>query len=215
MNHVSLASLLTDYGATDDSQGPAAHAEEVAFLVEPLSIQDGIGQLPQSSTSALEDAYGRGFEEGQREAQDRFAHELGEQAAAAEKKLEEARRSWASDTGDVLSKRLDIALQDMHHVLADHFAEVLLPIVNDEMRRGAVRKIAAAIQATVASDWNGPLRVEGPSDLLKALKKSLGETAPVLECHETSAADITVTLNETTLKTQLAVWRDAVKRILS
>lgn len=214
-NHVSLASLLTDYGALGDGDNLAAHVEEAVPEIDVSPDESGFEQLPQSSTSALEDAYTRGFEEGQREAETRLIHELGEQAAAAEKKLEEARKAWVTETGEVLSMRLDTALQDMHHVLADHFAQVLLPIVEDAVKQEAVRKIAGAIRATVASDWNGPLQVEGPADLLTALKHSLGETAPVLDCQETSGAEVTVKVNDTTLKTQLTAWGETVTRILS
>ena len=172
-------------------------------------------QLPEASTSTLEDAYNRGFEEGQREARASFVHELGEQTAAAELKLDRARQAWAEDAGAVLSRELSTAVQEMHHTLADSFSDVLLPIVGDEVRQGAVRKIATAIKSTVPGDWQGPLRVEGPADLVTSLRNSLGEMASMVECHEVPEADMIVAVNDTVLKTQLTAWSETVKRMLS
>lgn len=214
MSHVTLASLLTDYGVSDDDEPKGINLQAAALSEEDLAPGIGFERLPESSTSALEDAYKRGYEEGQREAEARMAHDLGEQRAAAELKLGQARKTWALEFGQALSQELSSAVKDMHHVLADNFAEVLLPIIRDEMRGEAVRKISAAIRTTAPTDWQGPLLIEGPSDLLTALRENLADMESIIECQPVEGRDVKVTINETILETQLEAWGDAVKRIL-
>lgn len=215
MSHVTLASLLTDYGVSDDTETSAITVQSPVLAEADLSPDVGFERLPEAATSAIEDAFRRGFEEGQREAEARLAHDLGEQKAAAELRLGQARKAWAVDFGQVLSQELSSAVQDMHHILADNFVDVLLPIIRDEMRGEAVRKISEAMRTTAASDWQGPLIIEGPSDLLEALRENLADMASIIECRVVEGQDVRVTINETILETQLAAWGDAVKRILS
>ena len=215
MSHVTLASLLTDYGVSDDPEVPSINVE--APVVPEAGPVPGIEfeRLPEATTSAIEDAYQRGLDEGRREAEARLAHDLGEQRAAAELKLGQARKAWAADFGQALSKELREGVQEMHHILADNFSNVLLPIIRDEMRSEAVRKIADALRKTAASDWEGPLLVEGPADLLQELCQNLGDMESLIECRMVESQDVKVTINETILETQLAAWADAVKRMLS
>lgn len=215
MSHVTLASLLTDYGVSDDPEIPTIKVDS-AMVTEPGPIPGvEFERLPEAATSAIEDAYQRGLEEGRREAEARLAHDLGEQKAAAELKLGEARKAWAADFGQVLSKELKDGVQEMHHLLADNFSNVLLPIIRDEMRSEAVRKISDALRKTAASDWEGPFLVEGPADLLQELRENLGDMESLIECRMVESQDVRVTINETILETQLAAWADAVKRMLS
>ena len=67
MSHVTLASLLTDYGVSDDPQAPTVNVE--APVVPEVAQVPGIEfeRLPEAATSAIEDAYQRGLEEGRRE----------------------------------------------------------------------------------------------------------------------------------------------------
>ena len=215
MSHVTLASLLTDYGVSDDPETSAITVQSPVLAEDDLSPNIGFERLPEAATSAIEDAYRRGFEEGQREAEARMVHDLGEQRAAAELKLGQARKAWAIDFGQALAQELSSAVQDMHHMLADNFADVLLPIIRDEMRSEAVRKISNAMRTAAASDWQGPLVIEGPKDLLEALRDNMADMESIIECREVEGQDVKVTINETILETQLSAWGDAVKRILS
>ncbi len=210
-HHQTLATLLKEFGSTDDPLLPSVKVSPLATTKEGPATS-GFVELPQAGTSSLEDAYNRGREEGQREAEARFQHELGEQHAAAEMMLEQSRKNWVEQQGQVLSNELTAAVQDMHHQLANCFVEVLLPIIHDEVRRDAVGKIAATIRQTVPNDWQGPLRVEGPADLLEVLRENLGEMAALIKCQTVEAADIKVTIDETVLETQLEVWGEFFKR---
>lgn len=215
MSHVTLASLLTDYGVSDDPEPPMIATAPIVRGAEGVGPHIGFERLPDASTSVLEDAFRRGFDEGQREAEARLAHDLGEQRAAAELKIDQARKTWAADFGQALAQELTGGLEKMHHVLADNFVEVLVPIIRDEARSDAVRKIADAIRNTAGSDWEGPIVIEGPGDLVKALQENLGDMKAVIEPRTREGLDIKVTINETILETQLEAWGDAVRRILS
>ena len=215
MSHVTLASLLTDYGVSDEPEPVAIAAPPVVRGGDSMAPSIGFERLPETSTSVLEDAFKRGFEEGQREAEARMAHDLGEQRAAAEMKLDQARKTWAADFGQVLAQELVAGVERMHNLLADNFVDVLVPIIRDEARSDAVRKIAEAIRTTAPSDWDGPIVIEGPADLVKALQDDLGDMKAIIEPRTRDGIDIKVTINETILETQLEAWGDAVKRILA
>lgn len=215
MSHVTLASLLTDYGVSDEPEPVAVAAPPVIRTPDGMVPDMGFERLPETSTNVLEDAFKRGFEEGQREAEARMAHDLGEQRAAAEMKLDQARKTWAADFGQVLAQELIAGVEKMHGMLADSFVAVLVPIIRDEARSDAVRKIAEAIRTTAPSDWDGPIVIEGPADLVSALQDQLGDMKAIVEPRTRDMMDIKVTINETILETQLEAWGDAVKRILS
>ena len=215
MSHVTLASLLTDYGSKGGQEPEPIAPRPIVRGRESLDASAGFEKLTEPRRNLIEEAYTRGYEEGQREAEVRMAHDLGEQKAAAELKLDQARKTWVADIGEVLSQELNAAVEKMHNVLADNFVDVLVPIIRDEARGEAVRKIAEAIRSTAPSDWAGAIVVEGPNDLITSLQEQLGDMKAIIEMRTRDGLDIKVTINETILETQLEAWGEAVRRILS
>ena len=55
MSHVTLASLLTDYGVSDDDEPKSMNVQATVLSEDDLSPNFGFERLPETNTNALED----------------------------------------------------------------------------------------------------------------------------------------------------------------
>ena len=189
---------------------------------------------------ASEEAWQRGYEAGRAEAQARAdaqlaealeqaraqAHEAGraeaeretreavtaERDAAHGQALEEARAAWVAEESARLAEALEAGLVDLRLRLAEKLARALEPFLVKALREKACAEMATMLERLFASGEAGAeIHVEGPQDLLDALRAKL-PGRPGLVLHAVPGRpDIRITCADTTLETQITQW----SRILS
>lgn len=210
MSYVSLTNFLKDLGDDDLVAGRRAASDGLDEILEG----EGRSVQNEGRSDAIESAYRRGLDEGRREVEARMVHDVGEVRARCERQLEEARQAWANLEGQRMAEQLESAVREMHTHLADAMAEILLPIIEKEVRGEAIRKIAEAVKRTEPGDWQGPVVVRAPADLLEAMRRHLAGAVTLVEFQETEGREVEVTIDKTVLTTQLENWGAVVRRLL-
>ena len=166
-------------------------------------------QLAEALEQARAQAHEAGRAEAERETREAVVAEL---AGAHEQALEEARAAWVAEESARLAEALEAGLTDLQIRLAEKLARALEPFLARALREKACAEMAAMLERLLAAGEAGAeIRVEGPQDLLDALRAKLPER-PGLVLHVVSGRpDIRVSCADTTLETQIAQW----SRILS
>lgn len=189
---------------------------------------------------ASEDAWQRGYEAGRAEAKAQAdaqlaealdqaraqAHEAGRTEAALETRealtvefkelheqaLAEARAAWVAAEAARLAESLEAGLTDLRMRLSEKLARALEPFLVKALRDKACGEMATMLERLFASGEAGAeIHVEGPQDLLDALRAALPERPGLVMQVVPGHPDIRITCADTTLETQITQW----SRILS
>lgn len=189
---------------------------------------------------ASEDAWQRGYEAGQAEARTQAdaqltealeqarmqADEAGRAEAARETReavtaeltamheraLEEARATWVAEESVRLTEALEAGLADLRLRIAEKLARALEPFLAEALREKACAEMARMLERLFsAGEAGAEIRVEGPQDLLDALRAALPARRGLVMHAVPGRPDIRVICADTTLETQISQW----SRILS
>lgn len=174
---------------------------------------EATAQADAQLAEALEQARAQADEAGRAEAARETREAVtAEFTAAHEEALEEARATWVAEESARLADALEAGLADLQMRLAEKLARALEPFLARALREKACAEMAAMLERLLAAGEAGAeIRVEGPQDLLDALRTKLPER-PGLVLHVVSGRpEIRVSCADTTLETQIAQW----SRILS
>ncbi|KPQ10861.1 MAG: hypothetical protein HLUCCO17_09230 [Saliniramus fredricksonii] len=208
---------------------------------EPLHAERPVRPMAEiRRAGASEDAWQRGYEEGRAKAQAQADAQLAEaleqaraQADAAgraeaaretreivtaeltamhERALGEARATWVAEESARLTEALESGLAELRLRLAGKLARALEPFLAEALREKACAEMARMLERLFAAGEAGAeIRVEGPQDLIDALRAALPEHPGLVMHAVPGRADIRVSCADTTLETQIAQW----SRILS
>src|SRR5438270_555058 len=164
--------------------GPVASFDRPVFP-RIVSRTDGIGVERQkaeppagaaeSTARLIEEAYERGKREGAAAVQTEFDIKLVEQRTRHVMKLAADRHRCATENAKNMAGQLIGAVKDMEAEICRCVAGVLAPFVADAVRRQAIEDLAATLSLMVKDHRPASLKVEGPGDLLEALKGALAD----------------------------------------
>lgn len=162
---------------------------------------------------ALEQERAQAYEQGRAEAaQETREAVTAELAAAHEKALAEARAAFVTQESERLAQAMQEGFDDLRLRLAEKLARALEPFLAKALREKACAEMALMLDRLFSGGEAGAeIRIEGPQDLLDALRTKLPDR-PGLMLHAVSGhPDIRISCADTTLETQIAQW----SRILS
>ena len=121
----------------------------------------------------------------------------------------EDRIRWAQEEGSVLAEGFRKATAEIEAHLIDAVAAVLEPLMAHVAKSVALRELRQSIATLTTGGSTAKVEVSGPEDLVEALRAALGEAG-----DETSGitfvlsqdAELTVTADNSTIRTRLAEW---------
>lgn len=125
--------------------------------------------------------------------------------AAHEAALAEARARWAAEEGATLAERLAAAFAGLEARLADALAPILEPFLAHGARVKALEQLHGTLGTLLGGGETRPVAVSGPADLVAALRDSFGDR-PGVSFTEADLPDVTVTLGDTRIRSQLRAW---------
>ncbi len=141
-----------------------------------------------------------------------FARKVERDVAA--RAVAEERESWRREEGEAFAERCTEGFEALHRKLSDAFGRALAPIAEAAIREAAVRRFAAVLDDLIGASAGAPsLTVRGPGPLLKALEQASGENGVAFEETE-GAMELSVTVDETTLRTTIHAWSDTIAKTL-
>ncbi|HMB09978.1 hypothetical protein [Saliniramus sp.] len=170
-------------------------------------------QADMKMAEALEQARIQADEAGRAEAA-RETREavIAELTATHERALEEARAIWVAEESARLTEALEAGLADLRLRIAEKLGRALEPFLAEALREKACAEMARMLERLfTAGEAGAEIRVEGPQDLLDALRAALPERPGLVMHVVPGRADIHVSCADTTLETQISQW----SRILS
>ncbi|MCF3932458.1 hypothetical protein L1787_03390 [Acuticoccus sp. M5D2P5] len=133
-----------------------------------------------------------------------------EEKAAAAKALETAREDWCTNEAAALSTQFEAGFEALHARLSDAFGRALAPIAEQAIRDLAVRRFASVLDDLIGASADAPsLTVEGPPDLIAALRKIMGASSGVAFA-EADAIELSVTVGDTRLDTTVGAWAETL-----
>jgi len=198
-----------------DGTGAERHKVE-----PPVSAAENTARL-------IEEAYERGKREGAAAVQTEFDIKLVEQRTRHVMKLAADRHRGAAENAKNMAGQLIGAVKDMEAEICRCVAGVLAPFLADAVRRQAIEDLAATLSLMVKEHRPASLKVEGPGDLLDALKGALADFplpidyTPIpalaydaLGNHDEGSLDaieVRVRLDERVIETQIGAWLERLR----
>ncbi len=142
-----------------------------------------------------------------------------EEAFAAEKaryedELASQRVIWVEQHAVQLSTQIVEGLGRIEAILSDRVANILKPFVSDAFRQQSNAEFKEALATLLTGDDAGPMRIEGPEDLVQSLKENLGSHGGAIEFLPGDHVEVSVTIRDTTMQTQLRAWSDRLEQAL-
>jgi hypothetical protein len=181
----------------------------------------------ESTARLIDEAYERGKREGAAAVQSEFDVKLVEQRTRHVMKLASDRHRAAVENAKAMGDRLVGALKDIEAEICQSVAAVLARFVTDAVRRQAVEDLATTLSRMVAERRPATLKVEGPGDLLDALKGALADfplpidyTAVAALAYDpldqddhgnADAIEVRVQLDERVIETQIGAWLERLR----
>ncbi len=142
-----------------------------------------------------------------------------EEAVAAEKaryedELASQRVIWVEQHAVQLSTQIVEGLGRIEAILSDRVANILKPFVSDAFRQQSNAEFKEALATLLTGDDAGSMRIEGPEDLVQSLKENLGPHGGAIEFLPGDHVEVSVTIRDTTMQTQLRAWSDRLEQVL-
>lgn len=165
-----------------------------------------------SLEAQLQEAFARGAAEG--EARAAAAHEAAREAdrARAAEMLEAERARWAAQEAGRLADLMAEAASGIEARIAAAAARALRPFLDDAVRERALAGLAEALHTLVRAKPAASLAMTGPEDLGRALMERLDPAlAAAVRFAPGPGVELAVTVDDTVVETQLALWSRALR----
>ncbi|MBK1869637.1 hypothetical protein [Taklimakanibacter albus] len=197
MKVVTLAAYL-DRG----NAGPGA--VPLTVTAAPLMTrEEEIAEARRDSERLGREAAQREHEEALQAAQQRF-----------EARLAEERQLWTREQGDALARALGDGLTQIEAEIAEVTARLLEPFILAEARRKTLVELQETLRDMLADPETATLRIEGPADLIAALREGIGSKDNLVTFQVSERPDVHVETGNTVIETRLAAWTTRLKEAM-
>ena len=210
---------------------PRIVSRSVVLGVERAKVEransEPVASAPENSARLVEEAYERGKRDGMAAVQTDYDIKLAEQKAQHVMKVAVDRHRSTAENAKVMAERLAGAMKELESEICASVAAILAPFVVDIVRRRAIDDLARTLTSMVADRRPASLKVDGPRDLLDALKAALNdfplpvEYVPIaalaydpLEAGhqgDVDSIEVQVRLDERVVRTEIGAWLDRLR----
>lgn len=197
MKVVTLAAYL------DRGNAGAGIAPLTVTAVPPMTREEEIAEARRDSERLGREAAQREHEEALQAAQQRF-----------EERLAEERQLWTREQGDVLARALGDGLTRIEAKIAEVTARLLEPFIIAEARRKTLVELQETLRDMLADPEIATLRIEGPADLLAALREGIGSKDNLVKFEVNDRPDVHVETGNTVIETRLGAWATRLKEAM-
>jgi hypothetical protein len=195
-----ISSVLVDFGR------PPTRPSMPSFAFDNSPPQHAEIDVDELTREAEERGYERGRSEASAEMEGASAATQETLAQQVEEQIAEARRQWTTEEGERLVARLDKAVIDLRDHIAAKAAEVLQTLVEPAVKERMISELVETIDHLTRQDATMLLRVEGPADLLEAIRKGLVGHVRSLDLVEGKGPDVRVLAQDSVIETCLGAW---------
>ncbi len=197
MKVVPLAAYL-DRGNANAGSAPAT-----VTAAPPMTREEEIAVARRDSERLGREAAQREHEVALAAAQERF-----------EIRLAEERQLWTREQGDALARTLGDGLTRIEAEIAEVTARLLEPFILAEARRKTLVELQETLRDMLADPETATLRIEGPADLLAALREGIGSKHNLVTFQVSDRPDVHVETGNTVIETRLGAWTARLKEAM-
>jgi hypothetical protein len=215
---VQLARYLKDFSApprarTPAFQSPSLGQEEGRMAAEPFAMPSIEPAVDVEAERA--EAFVQGRAEAETEFLARHETELAALKEAHQTELDALRARYEHEYAAALAERFSTLTGEVADLVAAQAAQVLAPVMNEVLTKGAVADLARMIAEGLQGDDGLVVTVKGPSNLFEQLKSHFEESVPAFRHVEMQDVDLAVEFGDTVLVTRMAAWADTVRKVLA
>lgn len=214
-----LARYLKDFGApprakTPTFQPPSFSPEDDGVVTgEAFAMPLALPPVDVEAERAA--AFTEGRAEAEFELQAKHDADMAALTEAHKAELETLRLRYEQDYAMALAERFSMLTGEVADVVAAQTAQVLAPVMNQILTKGAVADLARMITEGLQDGEGVTVTVKGPANLFEQLKARFEDPAPVFRHIEAQDVDLTVEYGETVLVTRMSAWADTVRKVLA
>lgn len=128
--------------------------------------------------------------------------------AEYERRLAERETEILSAMGDRLAGELTAELAAIAERVGLHVGTVLLRFLDQAVRERAVSELVEAVSALLTGATATRVRIAGPAALTERVAAAIGPTGVPVECTASEAAELSVTIDDTVVETNVTAWMD-------
>lgn len=161
--------------------------------------------LPVTRADEIEAARRQGEAEGREAARLEHAAELQREQEKFEARLVEMRQAWTEEQSAVLSHAIGEGLGRIEATIADAVARLIEPLIVAGAREAALAGLKQTLEHLLAKSPAANIRIQGPDDLLAALRDRLGDRKSIAYAPG-AGCDVLVETDNTLIETRLAAW---------
>jgi hypothetical protein len=207
MSSEKVARLLASFDRAEPPQKGRAR-------VVPFEHAQHSGPRPQPKPAAPadeDDAYQRGRANGYASALAEFEQKLEDEKHKMSVQLVEERHNLLNETAARIANDIAEAGAQLEAKIAGVTARILEPFISSAVQKQAVTAFVEQL-SSVASDVRRPaLRISCPAELVEVLRSKLAVRSIAVELRAAPAAEVSVTIDQIFLETQLRLWTERLK----
>jgi hypothetical protein len=128
--------------------------------------------------------------------------------AAFEQRLAEREAETLASIGSTLATQVSERLAAIEEHVGREVGAVLLRFLDHAVRERAVAELTEAVSALIAGGTATRVRIAGPVALTERVVAAITPQGVPVERVDRDAADISVTIDETVVETNIAAWMD-------
>ena len=193
-----------------DEDNPNA---SIVLPIRPRSHGD-TPAISSPDVSQIEDAYARGYAEGQSATQSKLEAQIAELTASCEARISEVERTFSRDVSEMLGRESRQQLARIHALLEEQVLNVLVPVLRRTLSELSIREIAAGMR-TLANDGSAVvIELSGPQEIVERVWQSYQElepgnasdAEPVVRFTPGDALEVECRVNGTLIQSRLGEW---------
>jgi hypothetical protein len=175
--------------------------------IKPL----GSAEPARRDIDVVAEAEARGRREGAEAARIEFDKARAEDQADFEFRLADLRQKWVDEAAAAVAAQMDAAVAAIEVSVSGHVARVLARILDSTVQQHAIAEVSQILAAMMTSGAAARIRIAGPETLLARLREQAPPRGAAIEYVVTAdKPDVTVTIDDTIIETQLAAWGERI-----
>lgn len=178
-------------------------SDAIMAEVMPVHVQEPAEPTLEEKLAA---EYQKGFAAGEASAAEHYETRLEDERSAHDEEVAAIRETLRSEQANLLKEGLETAFVDLESRIANGVAQVLQPLVEEQMANRIVMSFRDTLTRFLDGDQGSLVRVSGPDALLDLLRSEPGPLDGRIEFQAADTAELTAVIGETTLNTRFAEW---------
>jgi hypothetical protein len=127
---------------------------------------------------------------------------------AFERRLAERETEILASVGETLSGQVTEGLAAIEERVGRQVGTVLLRFLDQAVHERAVSELIEAVSALVTGGSASRVRIAGPAALVERVEAAIAPMGVPVERGEGSTADVSVTIDDTVVETNIAAWME-------